>query len=125
MIGVCETPELLEAAVQNLGNEFGGCGRIKNNFAVKDASYMFHLTTVLLNVLVEFDCTFAQLAARPGVASEMTNVPISTAAANAPAKRFLIVSSSGQPTAWSVASTDACVARRNHAVGRPRPRLLL
>ena len=63
MIGVCETPELLEAAVQNLGVEFDGCGRIKNNFAVKDASYMFHLTTILLNVLVPFDCTFAQLAA--------------------------------------------------------------
>ena len=70
MIGVCETPEQLEAAVQNLGAEFGGAGRIKNNFAVEDASYMFHLTTILLNVLVEFDCTFAQLAARPGVAEQ-------------------------------------------------------
>ena len=69
MIGVCETPELLEAAAQNLSVEFG-VGRIKNNFAVEDASYMFHLTTILLNVLVEFDCTFAQLAARPGVAEQ-------------------------------------------------------
>ena len=70
VIGVCETPEQLEAAVQNLGLCFGGAGRIKNNFAVEDASYMFHLTTILLNVLVEFDCTFAQLAARPGVAEQ-------------------------------------------------------
>ena len=69
VIGVCETPELLEAAAQNLGKQFGA-GRIKNNFAVKDASYMFHLTTILLNILVEFDCTFAQLAARPGVAEQ-------------------------------------------------------
>jgi hypothetical protein len=56
--------------VQNLGECFGGCGRVKNNFAVKDASFMFHLQTVLVNVLVDFGLTFAQLAARPGVAEQ-------------------------------------------------------
>lgn len=38
----------------------------QNNFAVKDAAFMFHLRTLLINCIVDFACTFAQLAARPG-----------------------------------------------------------
>jgi hypothetical protein len=40
----------------------------QNNFGLKDASFMFNLRTMMTNFVVDFDMTFAELAARPGVA---------------------------------------------------------
>jgi ankyrin repeat protein len=69
VIGVCMTAEQLMAAVAALGARFGGCGRVKNGFAIRDASFMFNLRTLMTNLVVDFRCTFAQLAARPGIAA--------------------------------------------------------
>ena len=69
IIGVCATPEQLKAAMVALGALFGGCGRVKNGFAIEDAAFMFHLRTLMTNFIVDFGLTFAQLAARPGVAA--------------------------------------------------------
>jgi hypothetical protein len=60
-IGVCKTPAALAAlaalaaALAALGARFGGCGRVKNGFALGDAAFMFHL-------VADFGCTYAQLA---------------------------------------------------------------
>ena len=37
---------------------------------MQDAAFMFHLRTLLINCIVDFGCTFAQLAARAGVAEK-------------------------------------------------------
>jgi ankyrin repeat protein len=68
VLGVCPTADKLKAALADLGTRFEGCGRVKSGFDADDASDRFHLRTLLGNVLVDFGLTFAQLAARPGVA---------------------------------------------------------
>ena len=69
VIGVCKTADQLRAAVAALGARFEGCGRVKNGFAVADASPFFNLRALMTNFIVDFGCTFAQLAAQPGVAA--------------------------------------------------------
>jgi len=70
VLGVCETPEQLQSALAALGDAFGGCGRVKNGFGTEDAKAAdsFDLRVVLGNFVVDFCCTFAELAAQPGVA---------------------------------------------------------
>jgi ankyrin repeat protein len=68
IIGVCETPEQLKAALAALGARFRGCGRVKNGFAIGDAAYMFNLRTMMANFVVDFGCSFSELVARAGVA---------------------------------------------------------
>ena len=67
VIGVCKTPAQLMKALNALGSRFGGCGRVKNNFSIEDAEFMFNLRTLLANFIVDFKCTYRQLAAEPGV----------------------------------------------------------
>jgi ankyrin repeat protein len=70
IIGVCETPDHLREAMGDLSAQFEGCARVKNGFATDDdkAAAGFNLRAMMSNFAVDFDCTFAQLAARPGVA---------------------------------------------------------
>jgi hypothetical protein len=70
-IGVCETPEQLKAALAALGALFDGCGRVKNGFSTEDkkAAVGFNLRVLMANYVVDFDCTFAELAAQLDVAA--------------------------------------------------------
>ena len=67
IIGVCQTPADLKAALEAMNKRFGGCGRVKNGFADDDASLNFELRTIMVNLIMDFGCTFSQLAARDGV----------------------------------------------------------
>jgi hypothetical protein len=71
IIGVCETPEQLKAAIKALLAAFGGCGRIKSGFDLDDekAAKSFNLRVVLGNFVVGFDMTYGELAQRAGVAA--------------------------------------------------------
>jgi ankyrin repeat protein len=62
VIGVCKTPAQLKAALAALGARFGGCGRVKNGFTIKDASGGFELRVLMVNIVVEFGLTYAELA---------------------------------------------------------------
>jgi ankyrin repeat protein len=89
VIGVCETPGKLETALEALGARFGGCGRVKNGFAIEDAAYMFNLRTLMVNMVVDFLCTFGELAARPGVTEKwLAHVDRSEPAGGAPRSRW-------------------------------------
>ena len=53
------------------GNGAGGIGRIKNGFALSeaDAAHSFHYRSYMVNLIVDFGCTFGELVARPEVAA--------------------------------------------------------
>lgn len=70
VLGVCRSPRELLAAMAALEARFGGCGRVKNGFATADAKAAegFHLRVMMGNFVADFRCTYAELAARPGVA---------------------------------------------------------
>jgi hypothetical protein len=70
VIGVCETPEQLQEVMEKMNHRFGGCGRVKNGFATSDekAAAGFHLRVMLANFIVNFICTYEQLAEKEGVA---------------------------------------------------------
>ena len=70
VLGVCRGWRELLAAMAALEKRFGGCGRIKNGFAMADAKVAegFHLRVMMGNFVVDFRCTYAELVARPGVA---------------------------------------------------------
>ena len=65
---------------------FGGCGRVKNGFktAHAKAAEGFHLRVMMGNFVMDFGCTYAELAARPGVAAmwaaHVASAPEGTAA---------------------------------------------
>ena len=91
VIGVCETAEEMEAVLAALGARFGGCGRVKNGFAIEDADFMFNLRTLMGNFVVDFCCTFGELAARPGVAELWAaHVERSAPAGGAPRGRWRV-----------------------------------
>jgi hypothetical protein len=69
VIGVCATADKLRAALAALGARFEGCGRVKNGFEAEDASHLFHLRTLMANMVVDFGCTYTELAAQPGVSA--------------------------------------------------------
>ena len=71
VLGVCRGGREMLAAMAALEARFGGCGRVKNGFktAHAKAAEGFHLRVMMGNFVVDFGCTYAELAARPGVAA--------------------------------------------------------
>ena len=66
VLGVCRSPRELLAAMAALEARFGGCGRVKNGFATADAKAAegFHLRVMMGNFVVDFRCTYTELAGR-------------------------------------------------------------
>ena len=60
------------AALSLLAGGCLSCAHPQNNFTLSHeaASELFHLRTLMTNWIIDFGCTFAQLAARPGVAEK-------------------------------------------------------
>ena len=71
VLGVCRGGREMLASMAALEARFGGCGRVKNGFKTADAKAAegFHLRVMMGNFVVDFGCTYAELAARPGVAA--------------------------------------------------------
>jgi ankyrin repeat protein len=67
LIGVAPSPAKMASAAQAVAGRFNGVGRIKNGFSASDAADKFELRTMMLNVVYEPGCTYAELAAQPGV----------------------------------------------------------
>ena len=90
VLGVCRSPRELLAAMAALEARFGGCGRVKNGFATADAKAAegFHLRVMMGNFVLDFRCTYAELAARPGVADMWAAHVASAAEGGAPRDRW-------------------------------------
>merc|ERR1719331_3298442 len=90
VLRVCRSPRELLAAMAALEARFGGCGRVKNGFATADAKAAegFHLRVMMGNFVLDFRCTYAELAARPGVADMWAAHVASAAEGGAPRDRW-------------------------------------
>ena len=61
----------------------------QNDFSIEDAAFKYNLRTLMCNFVVNFQCTFSELAARPGVAEKWAaHVERSTPAGGAPRQRW-------------------------------------
>ena len=61
----------------------------QNDFSIEDAAFKYNLRTLMCNFVVNFKCTFSELAARPGVAEKWAaHVERSAPAGGAPRQRW-------------------------------------
>ena len=113
VLGVCRSPHELLAAMAALEARFGGCGRVKNGFATADAKAAegFHLRVMMGNFVADFRCTYAELAARPGVADMWAAHVASAPEGGAPRDRWL--SAAAEARDMLKASTKQRLAERN------------